>query len=430
MAEINDLYFPCGIRRLSNGNTLISDAGNATGDGSRILEVNDAGNVVWSWADELNFAHSAVVLESGNLLIADTTNNRIVEVDREGTTLFSSDDWSGGTGALSDGSHLHYPNNAVTTDDGMFMITDRNNDRFVVTDREGNIKRSLAGSIRHPHNCEPLPDGHVIIADSDNNRVLEVNHSGDEVWTYDINLNWPRDANRLSNGNTLIVDSRNSRIIEVSCKGEIVWEYRADHFANFYEAQRLDSGNTLISDQQHGAVIEVDLEGRLVWSFARSEESCGFPERLQNGFFKNMKENGMPEHWILATRLSEGGGMFILEQVEPGQTVPGLEFDRPGALCLQQTVSVEPGAYYTMGGRIRTDDLDGMACFQMAFVDKNGGLVCDASLSPRGVPLSGSTGWCEDSFEAPAPAGASAAEVRIFITGRGKVFFNQVRFFS
>jgi hypothetical protein len=430
MSRMTNLEFPCGFRRLTNGNTLISDAGDAGGNGSKILEVSPDGEIEWSWERGLDFAHSIVQLEGESLLIADTTNNRILEVHRDGRTLLSSDSWSDGTGALSDGSHLHYPNNAVPTEEGDFMITDRNNDRFVVTDRTGEIVRVYDEAIRHPHNCEPLPDGHVMIADSDNNRAVEIDGSGRVVWTYDTGLNWPRDANRLPNGNTLIADSRNSRLVDVSSTGDIVWEYRADHFANFYEVRRLPDGNTLFSDQQHGEVVEIDTDGKRVWSISRNPMDRDYADRLQNGFFKKTDDDGWPEHWLLATRLSEGGGRRVWGADDLGRPVPGLEFDRPGALCLQQTLSVDPGAYYTMGGKIRTEELDGMACLQFAFLDHKGGLVCDASLTPRGVTLSGSSDWTEDSFEAPAPENATAVDVRVFISGKGRVYFNQIRFFA
>ena len=265
------LNFPCGVERLSNGNTLICDAGTESGADSKILEVAPDGRIGWSWPDGLRFVHSCKELGSGNRLIADTTNDRILEIDASGQVVFSSDDWAGGTGRLSDGSHLRYPNNVQPLENGLIVVTDRNNSRFVVVDREGNASCQLGEGIKHPHNCEQLENGHFIIANSDEDFVLEVDAEGSEVWRYGDGLDWPRDANRLENGNTLIADSRNSRVIEVTPEKRIVWEYRMQHFANVYEAHRLANGNTLISDQQHKQVIEVNPGGDTVWRFHNYE---------------------------------------------------------------------------------------------------------------------------------------------------------------
>ena len=101
-----------------------------------------------------------------------------------------------------------------------------------------------------------------------------------------------------------------------------------------------------------------------------------------------------------------------------------------GALCLQQTVAVEPGRRYTMAGRLRSEDLRGLACLQMAFVDDAGGLVQDVVACPKGQPFMGTTDWTNDQFEAVAPANARAVDVRLFIVGDGTVWCREIRFFG
>lgn len=246
------LDFPCDVERLPNGNTLIADAGDNAGNGSEIIEVNMAGQIVWRYADGLRFAHSAKRLSNGNTLITDTTNNRILEVTREHKIVFNTDDWGSGTGKLSDSSHLHYPNDAHLLEDDTLLITDRNNDRCLIVDRHGKVIWEYKGA-RHPHNADMLPNGNILLADSDSNAVLEVNRQGKLVWSYsgDKNntLSWPRDADRLPNGNTLIGDSKHSRVLEVTPDGKIVWVFEVPYFANFYDVDKLPNGNVLISDQ-------------------------------------------------------------------------------------------------------------------------------------------------------------------------------------
>lgn len=421
------LEFPCDVERLANGNTLITDAGDETGAGSEIIEVDVLGNIVWQYGEGLCFAHSAKRLKNGNTLIADTTNNRVIEVSPDKKIVFSTDDWSDGTGIMSDNTHLGYPNDAHILGNGKLIITDRNNNRCVIVSREGEVEWFYDRDIKHPHNCDMLSNGNVIIADSDGKRVIEVNMQKEIVWEYSNGLDWPRDAERRDNGNTVITDSRNSRIIEVNSEGDIVWQYKVPYFANFYDADILDNGNLLISDQQHHQVLEVDPFGNIVWAFRNYVNSNIIHPKLTNGSFRNLTENGSPSDWILFSRFSEGGGKLIWDDTQP-RPCPGLEFDREGALCLQQVVSAKPGMSYKMAGRIRTQDMQegAFAYLQLAFLDKYGGLIEDASRAPKGNLFDEDMDWTEDIVEAVAPDYATAVELRVVICGSGKVFVKNI----
>lgn len=427
------LELPCTAVRLDNGNTLIVDAGDEIRAGSEVIEVDYAGNIVWNYrGDErgLLFAHSAVRMRNGNTLIADTTNDRVLEVSPQGQVVWSTDSLGDGSGTLGDGSHLTYPNNALELPDGTFLITDRNNDRCLILDRQGNVSWQNAGNVKRPHNAELLDTGNFLIADSDANRIVEFTRQGEEVWVYGDGspemLNWPRHARRLADGNTLITDSKNSRIVEVTPEGETAWEYKVDYFSKFYYAEKLDNGNVLIGDQQGHRVIEVDPAGSIVWQFRNYIYPNPIQPRLRNGMFTKRDEEGWPEHWILVRRFSEGGGELIWDEESARRPLPGLEFDRDGACCLQQTLRAAPGTVYHMAARVRTQDLEGAACLQMAFVDELGAAMEDAPDIARGATFAGTTDWTPDQFEARAPQGACAMEVRLFITGKGRAWVRDV----
>lgn len=221
-----NLEFPCDVERLDNGHTLITDAGDETGVGSEVIAVNRRGDVVWRFGDGLAFAHCARRLDNGHTLIADTTHDRLVEITPDGEIAWTSDDWGDGDGVLSDGSHLHYPNDVHVLDYGRLLVTDRNNNRAIVVTRDGRVEWGYDRGLSHPHNADPLDNGNVLLVDSDGGRVLEVDPAGEVVWRYEgegeAALNFPRDADRMGNGNTLITDSRHHRVIEVDPAGEIV----------------------------------------------------------------------------------------------------------------------------------------------------------------------------------------------------------------
>jgi len=424
------LEFPCTAHRRPNGNTLIADAGDEIRAGSEIIEVDPRGQIVWNYSDGLTFAHSAVVTRDGNVLVADTTNDRVVEISRDRQIVFSTDELGRGAGTFSDGSHLEYPNSAVELDDGTFLITDRNNDRCIILDRDGRILWSY-DQVKRPHNAEMLDNGNVIIADSEANRIVEVARDKRLVWSYGDGtpqkLNWPRHARRLPDGNTLITDSKNARVLEVDADGRIAWRYQVKYLSKFYFAEKLQNGNVLISDQQHHQVFEVDPGGTMVWLFRNYIYPNPILPQLRNGSFEQRDDDGWPADWILSRRLSEGGGELIWDEGNEPFPCPGIAYDRDGAICLQQTVRVKPRAAYRLQGEIRTEALDGLACFQIAFLDALGSVLDDAPQIPRGREFRGTTDWTRDTLATVAPLRATAAEVRLFVTGRGNVWVRGLR---
>ncbi|MCE9614325.1 MAG: hypothetical protein K8T26_08615 [Lentisphaerae bacterium] len=424
------LELPCTAVRLPNGNTLIADAGDEIGTGAEVIEVDPRGQIVWNFHGGLRFVHSAVRMRNGRTLVADTTNDRVIEVTPDGQIAFSSDQFQGGTGRLSDGTRLSYPNNALELADGNLLITDRNNNRCLTIDHTGRVLWQYGADIRHPHNAEPLPNGNVLLADSDANRIIEITPGGTIAWSYGDGsaamLNWPRHARRLSNGNTLITDSKNSRVIEVTPAGDTVWCFQVDYFAKFYTAEPLAGGNVLIADQQGHQVLEVDPAGTVVWAFRNYLYPNPIYPRLKDGAFKERAADGWPAHWILMRRFSEGGGEVIWDEQAQPRPCPGLAYDRHGALCLQQTIRAVPGLTYHLAGQLRTQDLDGHACFQLAFVDSRGAAIHDAPQIPRGHTFAGTTDWTQDGVEAVAPPTATAVEVRLFVSGTGRAWMKSV----
>jgi hypothetical protein len=272
-----------------------------------------------------------------------------------------------------------------------------------------------------------------MIADSDGNRVLEVNRSGETVWSFDGGaepLNWPRDADKLADGNILITDSRNSLIRIINPQGDPVWEYRANYFANFYDANMTPNGTVLISDQQRKQVIEVDMGGNIVWQF-RNYRSPYMPRSvIRNGSFKAVTD-GMPEHWLMVTRLSEGGGRLVWDDKAPIRPAPGLEYDRTGVVLLAQRVSVLAGGIYQMSGQLRCENMrnGAFAYLQIAFIDAYGALLEDASKAPKGTFFTEDSDiYQEDFLTASAPSGATSAEIRIVLSGTGRCYARGVLF--
>jgi hypothetical protein len=430
-----NLELPLSVEMLPNGNILITDGGDEAGFGSEVLEVDPGGNIVWQFDDSrrLKFAHSSRRMSNGNILITDTTNNRLLEVTPEKKIIMTSDHWGGGKGRLSDGSHLHYPNEAFELTDGTFLVTDRNNDRCLQVNRGGEVLWSFGEKeLHHPHNANPLPNGNILISNSDENKILEVSRKKEIVWSYGDGsaemLWWPRSAIRLPNENTLITDTKNHRLLEVTKEGKTIWKFQTEHVDTFYLTHATPQGTFLTSSADgHHQVIEIDRARNYVWIFRNYRRPFPLYSNLMNGFFKNRTEDGNPEHWILATRLSEGGGRLFWEEKNKPRPYPGIELDREGALFLQQAIALQPGASYRIGAEIRTEEVEGSVCLQMDFFDAYGGsLSQDITKTPMGGLFTGSNPWTSDSFEVRVPFKATYGELRLFLHNRGRAFIKNV----
>jgi hypothetical protein len=417
---------PLGIERLSNGNTLITDGGGAyyTTTDAAIMEVSQGGEVLWLYVGSLAFPHSAERLPTGDTLISDTGHDRVSRVNAAGAIVWSSDDWGGGTGTLSDGSHLHYPNDAELLENGNLLITDRNNDRVIEVDGEGQILW-IYDRLTRPHNGDRLANGNTMIANSEENRVIEVTPAGEIVWSYGQgdDLDWPRDADRLPSGNILITDSRHNRVLEVDPGGQVVWSFAG--LALPYEADRLPNGNTLIADNSHRRAIEVDPAGEIVWSFRNFEETL--PETLQNGGFEDDADgDGLPDGWYPADLNAEGEAQFLWDGtvVKGGKHSAGGQYRGEGRMSWLQVVTVQPDADYRFSGYLKAQILSGVVAYQLWFVDELGGPVGEpVTVAPHQT----STDWVKDEIEVRAPPEATAVQIWGQIIADGRAWFDDVR---
>ena len=201
----------------------------------------------------------------GFTLIADYSDNRIVEVDDQGRVVFVLEEVFGAW-------------DAECLDNGNLLITEFSVSRVQEVDRKGKAVWAFE-DLKNPYDADRLPNGNTLIADTFGSRVIEVNREGKIVWSFAKDIR-PFDCDRLANGNTLIADVLKDRIIEVSPSGEIVWELKG--MPNAHDADRLPNGNTLITLRNKGTVIEVDRSGKVVFELS-GLSSPSDADRLPNG---------------------------------------------------------------------------------------------------------------------------------------------------
>lgn len=210
---------------------------------NRVLIVDRRGAIVWQYgqfgvtgsgANQLNTPVQNTYLPSGNILITDQGNQRVIEVRQADKAIV----WQYGMNGVA-----------------------------------GNGPNQL----NSPNSAELLANGNVLIADEANNRAIEVTHANPSTivatFTAGGTVSGAAFASRLPNGNTLITDSNNGRIVEVNAGDSAVWQFFTTNRAGSNpspaptRAVRLANGNTLISDQFNHQVIVVDPSLAIVASY-------------------------------------------------------------------------------------------------------------------------------------------------------------------
>jgi outer membrane protein assembly factor BamB len=259
---------------------------------------------------------------TGNVIIADQFNNRVVEVTRAGDIV-----WSFGDGKSTPGpSSVVAPNDAERLPHGRTLISGTgapvgaepacttpaacaDNRVIIVDDASGVIvwqygaDHGRAG--RGPDELDspvaavlvPTRGGDdILITDQGNNRVIEVSEQTKQiVWQFPPTtpsaccketLHGPNSAQRLGNGHTLIADEGGNRVIEVDAVGAVRWQYPSRMDLSLLNgpafASRLPNGNTLITDSNNSRILEVDsaASSKIVWMYSTASRDPSIPASL------------------------------------------------------------------------------------------------------------------------------------------------------
>ena len=178
-----------------SGDVFIADTGN-----NRVVEVKPDGTQT-TVGSGLNRPSGVAVDGSGDVFIADTGNNRVVEVKPDGTQT-------------TVGSGLNDPAGVAVDGSGDVFIADSGNNRVVEVKPDG-TQTTVGSGLNSPTGVAVDGSGDVFIADSGNNRVVEVKSDGTQA-TVGSGLNGPTGVAVDGSGDVFIADTGNNRVVEVT----------------------------------------------------------------------------------------------------------------------------------------------------------------------------------------------------------------------
>ncbi len=281
-----------------------------------VMEITRDGERVWA-ARGLDFPHEAIKLPNGDILVADTLNDRVVRYNYPNHFIvwkwrvddinwedvnpeWDQDHYYNNNNGSFDWSHLndidihHYEEGW----DGL-LISIRNFDLIVELNYTAAQEHFPRASdivwwygdyqnhtmLNHQHNPDYLSNGNIIVADSENHRIIEINKTTKEiVWSYNGTSNgntqsdqeclkWCRDVNEVPEsieGDFLISDIDRIFMIDKQTK-QVVWEFEDEILQAYTTEIDEERGNLLVDCSFLGKIIEVDIESKeIIWQFGKS----------------------------------------------------------------------------------------------------------------------------------------------------------------
>lgn len=256
-------------------------------DKGKVAIVNAKGEI--EWQVENNFTcHDISVLPNGNVLMP-TSNTKIVEMTpaKEIVWQHESKPKLGYTG----GVEIH---GFQRLENGLTMIAESGNQRIIEVDKDDRIVYEMALAVDNPNShrdtrlARKLENGNFLVCHEGDGTIREYDRDGTVVWSYKLDLaGRPRTptheghgtevfgAIRLQNGNTMIAGGNNNRVFEVNPKGETVWSIDHKELPGIQlfwvtSLQQLPNGNLVVGNTHAGPnnpqIFEVTRDKKVVWA--------------------------------------------------------------------------------------------------------------------------------------------------------------------
>jgi sugar lactone lactonase YvrE len=191
-----------GVAMDANGDVFVADT-----DNNRVVEVPANGGAQVTLGDGLAEPHGLAVDGAGDLFIADTGNNRVVEVP------------AGGGAQITLGSGLNQPHGVAVDGAGNLFIADTGNRRVAEITNDSSGVITLGDGFMNPYGVAVDANDNVFVADGGLNEVVELPAGGGQSSVVAANLNSPNSVAVDPAGNLIVADTNNSRVVEFPAGG-------------------------------------------------------------------------------------------------------------------------------------------------------------------------------------------------------------------
>jgi outer membrane protein assembly factor BamB len=264
------------------------------GNGRLVVLAAD-GSIEWErpWGG----LHDCHELENGNFLVLEG-RAKVCEIDRQTKEVVWSYNAAMANGNQGKDIEVHA---CQPLDNGNVMIAETTTQRIIEVNRQGEIVKSTALTVNHPHPhtdtrlARKIANGNYLVSHEGDGMVREYDgHSGKVVWDYAVPMfdKQARDGHgpeafgnktfcalRLPSGNTLLSTGNGHSVLEVSPDREIVWQLHQNDLPGITLAwvttlEVLSNGNYVIGNCHAGPdnplLIEINPKTKeVVWTLDR-----------------------------------------------------------------------------------------------------------------------------------------------------------------
>ncbi|MCC7417145.1 MAG: glycosyltransferase [Acidobacteria bacterium] len=331
------LIFVTMVIGLGAGTSMLREAATAVVIGAHTGYAGDNGPAIQAWLDAPG---GIVVAPNGDVLFADSNNHVIRRIDARNTvirTVVGAHDlgpgYSGDAG-LATQAQFDTPDGIAVAPDGDLIVADSHNDRIRRVDRQTGVVITVAGSGRNgydgddqpaiaaalnmPSAVAAAPNGDIYIADTLNNRIRVVAHATGRIHTVagtgetsehgepigdggpatSAKLFMPADVALAPNGDIYVADMHHNRVRKVDVRTRVIttvagsgeWGHGGDG-GPAAQAQLTPAGITLaadpagaltlfIADYYNGRVRAVGPDGIIRDVSDAGREALGAPTRV------------------------------------------------------------------------------------------------------------------------------------------------------
>jgi hypothetical protein len=222
----------------------------------------------------------------GGLLIADSANNRLIEVNAAKHMVWEFPR----PGDLLPGQAFVGPDDAFFTPDWKAIVTNQEGAQTLgrinyrthrLTWQYGHlyVRGSAPGYLNEPDDAYQLPNGLVTVADIRNCRILFLSPKGAVVRQYGVTgvclhdpprtFASPNGDTPLPDGGMLVSEIGGNHVDRLSATGKLIFDLTIPWVSYASDAQLLADGSVLLADySEPGGIVRVSTGGKLLWRYA------------------------------------------------------------------------------------------------------------------------------------------------------------------
>ena len=271
------------------GQLLIADRGN-----DRLILVDAARHVLWSYPSRSRpapnggfyFPDDAFFIRHGTAIISNQEDNHtVVEIAFPSGKVV----WQYGHPKVpgSGPGYLDQPDDAFLLKNGRIVVADALNCRILFITAHGRPAGQIGTtgscvhapprSLGYPNGDTPLANGDLLISEIHGSWVSEYTPRGHLAWTVHLPLTYPSDPQQIGPDAYLVADyARPGGLYEFTHTGHILWRYRFGSGPRMLDhpslAEQLPGGYICVNDDYRDRVVIINPRTkRIVWQYGSTD---------------------------------------------------------------------------------------------------------------------------------------------------------------